>query len=72
MSHALIFETLRLVLLVCLMIVRLGTAGVRSVEKWLDEGMLDMPDVLEVRDVLDQEHKEGWVGTKESEKWKDH
>jgi hypothetical protein len=55
--YALILETLELVLILILMIVRIGTAFTKNVSRgiswWLDEGMPR---------ILDLEHKEDWTG----------
>ena len=39
LSHALLFETLRLVLLISMTIVQVSIAHAESVARWLDEGM---------------------------------
>jgi predicted phosphohydrolase len=56
LSYALIFEALKLVLLISLMIVRLGTVAIEGVRRWLDKGMPR---------VLDLGHKESWIDAKE-------
>jgi hypothetical protein len=61
LSYALIFEALKLVLLISLMIVRLGTVATEGVRRWLDKGMPR---------VLDLGHKEGWMDAKETQKKK--
>jgi hypothetical protein len=48
LSYALCFETLRLVLLVSMTTVQVGIAFAEGVGTWLDKGMPELPELLEV------------------------
>ena len=52
MSYDLVFEVLRLVLIISLTIVQIGTAFIKIVSKQFDKGMLR---------VLDLSYKGGWL-----------
>jgi hypothetical protein len=56
LSYALLFKTLKLVLLVSMTIVQVSAALVESISWWLDEVMLR---------ALELEHKKGWENTKD-------
>ena len=53
LSYALLFETLKLMILVSMTVVRVSLDLLESINLWLDEGM---PKMLE----LEPEHKENW------------
>jgi hypothetical protein len=55
LSYALLFKTLKLVLLVSMTIVRVSAALVESISWWLDEAMPRAPELG---------HKKGWENTK--------
>ena len=52
MSYDLVFEVLRLVLIISLTIVQIGTAFIKIVSKRFDKGMLR---------ILDLGYKRGWL-----------
>ena len=58
----LIFEALRLVLLVSVTIVRIGAVLTESIGRWLDKGM---PKALGLG------HKEDWIGTKDQRSYEE-
>ena len=64
MSYALLFEALKLMLLVSMTVVRVSLDLIESINLWLDEGMPKMPE-------LELEYKENWKHLHPREKEED-
>jgi hypothetical protein len=83
LSHALIFETLQLVLILSMTIIRVSTALIESVARWLDEGMPEVGTKEWSREEVDsfkgsrdderaiEDYNEDYAGVEEDKKIED-